>query len=246
MFAFFYLYFCTMSTKTINIIKGLIFICIALYLAFTFNSSLANFVSKVPFVGWVVGSITLRLVISFAFARGVQLVYKLFTDGRRSFLVLMVGALLGFTIVFIAQPIYSIDYGNFGTQDLKVDIDKLKEETNNQFDLNSKPALVVYFSTNCGSCIETANKIGELQLMIDFPQVIALFPGTLEDATAFMNENKGANFKYHMIDNDIYFQEAADYGFPSIFLVDKNGETVQHWEGSLMNFTALDMINKYN
>jgi len=234
-----------MSTKTINSIKGIAFVLISLYLAFTFTDSLANFVSKVSIIGWVKGSLILRLVVSLGFARGIQLIYKTITAGKKSSLVFLIATLVGFTVVFIAQPIYTTDYGNLGTSDLSLDITKLKEETNNEFNLSSKHALVIFFSTNCGTCKEMSNKIGQLQSTGNFPQVIALFPGSNIDAITFMNENKGGNFKYHMIDNDTYFQETANFVFPSIFLIDKKGETIQHWEGSLMNYTAFDLINTY-
>lgn len=234
-----------MSTKLINIIKGIVFIAIALFLAFTFNTSLTNFVSKVPFIGWVTGSILLRAVVSLAFARGVQLIYKAVTENKKSVLVFSIATLVGFTIAFIAQPIYNIDYGNLGDTTLTVDIEKLKEETNGEFELNSKHAVVIYFSTNCGSCKEMSKQIGELQKTNNLPQVIALFPGSIENAVEFLNENNGERFTYYMIDNDHYFQEAADYSFPSIFLVDKEGVTIQHWEGSLMNYSAFDLINEY-
>jgi|GEM_PF-1349857 len=234
-----------MSTKTINVIKGIAFVLISLYLAFTFTDSLTNFVSKVSIIGWVKGSLILRLIVSLGFARGVQLIYKAIVTGKKSFLVFLIATLVGFTIVFIAQPIYTTDYGNLGTSDLSLDISKLKEETNNEFNLNSKHALVIFFSTNCGTCKEMSNKIGQLQSTGNSPQVISLFPGSNVDAITFLNENNGGNFKYHMIDNDTYFQEAANYSFPSIFLIDKNGKSIDHWEGSLMNYTAFDLINAY-
>jgi hypothetical protein len=234
-----------MSTKTINLIKGICFLLISLYLAFTFNDSLSNFVSKVSVVGWVTGSVILRLVISLAFARGIQLVYKSFTKNSRSILVFSIGTLVGFTIVFIAQPIYAIDYGSFGTTDFSINMEDLSKEVGEDISLNDKDALVVFFSTNCGSCIEMSNKIGKLQAMEKSPQVIALFPGKEEDAIDFMNTNNGTGFRYYMIDNDTYFQEAANYVFPSIFLVGKDGKTIQHWEGNLMNYTAFDLLNTH-
>ena len=234
-----------MSTKKINSIKGIVFLIISLYLAFTFNEALINFVSKVTLVGWVTGSIILRIVISLAFARGIQLIYKGVTANEKPMLVFSIATLVGFTIVFIAQPIYTIDYGNFGTTDLSINLEELEEEVNTEFDLKSKEALIVFFSTNCGTCMEVSNKLGTLQAMGNTPQIIALFPGDEADAIHFMNTNKGTGFSYFMIENNTYFTEAADYAFPSLFLIDKSGSTIQHWEGSLMNYTAFDLINTY-
>ena len=115
-----------MNTKTINLIKGILFIGISVYLAFIFNDALANFVSKIQFIGWVKGSIILRIVISLAFARGLQLILKAFEVKIKSILILFIGTLIGFTICFIAQPIYNTDYGNFGTTDLSIQIEDLK------------------------------------------------------------------------------------------------------------------------
>jgi len=234
-----------MKTTTLNSIKGILFIGISIYLAFTFNDALTNFVTKIPFIGWVKGSIILRIVISFSFARGLQLLFKSFSIRIKSIFVVSIGALLGFTICFIAQPIYNTDYGTFGTTELSIQLDDLKNETTTEFSLNKKPALVVFFSTNCGSCKEMSIKIGELQSMGNAPQIITLFPGTEADALAFMNENGGQNFDYYMIDNDEFFMKTADYSFPSIFLVNGKGETIQHWNGALMNYSAFDLIESY-
>jgi thioredoxin-related protein len=234
-----------MSTKTIQVIKGIIFLIISLYLAFTFNNSLSNFIGKIPIVGWVKGSIVLRLVISLGFARGVQLVYKGITQNQKPFLVFSIATLVGFTIVFITHPIYNVDYGNYGNSNLTIDLDGLNEKVDKEISLKSKNALIVFFSTDCSTCIEMSNKIGNLQDLGNTPQIIALFSGEEADAIHFLSTNKGTNFEYFMVENEDYFLEAADYSFPSLFLVDKKGSLIQHWEGTLMNYTAFDMINDY-
>ena len=115
-----------MNTKRINLVKGFLFIGISVYLSYIFNDALVNFVSKIPFTGWVKGSIILRIVISLAFARGLQLILKAFEIKIKSILILFIGTLIGFTINFIAQPIYNTDYGDFGSEKLKIDISELE------------------------------------------------------------------------------------------------------------------------
>lgn len=234
-----------MSTKTIQIIKGIVFLVISLYLTFTFNDSLSNFVAKISVVGWVMGSIILRVVLSLAFARGVQLTYKGLFPSKRPILVFSIGVLVGFTVSFFAQPIYNVDYGHYGNSKLTLNLGELRQEVGQELSLNNENALIIFFSTDCSTCIEMSNKIGHLQEMGNTPQIIALFSGEETDAIKFLNTNKGTKFKYYMVNDFDYFLESADYSFPSLFLVDKNGEAIQHWEGTLVNYSAFDLINTY-
>jgi thioredoxin-related protein len=233
-----------MKKKSIEIIKSVLFLGIALYISIFFNDSLANLVRKAP-TGWVLSSIVLRIIISLSFARGFQLAVKVLRPKIKSFLIFIAATLIGFGISFSFQPIYNTDYGNFGTTKKSINIDNLKLETNQEFNLNGSNSIITFFTTDCSHCMEASKRLGYAQSIGNTPQIIALFPGNIDDTENFLDKNNGQHYKIHIIDNDTFFGETAGGSFPSIFLVDKNGATIQHWFGDGLNYSALDLIEKY-
>ena len=128
---------------------------------------------------------------------------------------------------------------------MSIVIKDLKKETDNQFNLNGNNAIIAFFTTDCPHCQDASKKLGSAHAKGKTPQVFALFPGNLKDTERFNQENNGQNFITFMIDNDAFFGETAGGSFPSIFLVDKDGNTIMHWFGDTMNYTALDLIENY-
>ena len=218
---------------------------IAIYIAISFNSSLANLVQRSG-ISWVTSSIILRAIISLSFARGFQLFIKSIQPKFNSLLIFAIGILIGFLISFGAQPIYNTDYGNYGITEMIIDIPELKIQTNNQFDLNSKPAIIAFFTSTCSHCKDASKKLGFIHTIGNSPQIISIFPGSKEDTENFISENNGNSFIYHLINNDKFFIETAGGSFPSVFLVDKEGNTIQHWFGDELNYSALDLIKTHN
>lgn len=233
-----------MKNNSITLIKAILFIGISLYLSYTFNESLANLVSKTP-IGWVKGSILLRLVISLSFARGAQLLLNSFKLKFNSILTLFVGTLIGFGISFGLQPIYNTDYGNWRTENMTLDITQFQENCTTHT-LQNEAELYLFLSTNCPHCKNVSKKMGYLQKQGKAPTVNAIFTGTSEDAKAFLMDNDGQNFNLHFIENDSIFGSFSKGRYPSIYLLDKNQNTARHWFGGALNYSGLDLIESTN
>ena len=229
-----------MKNNLITILKAVIFIGISLYLSFKFNDSLANLVAKTP-IGWVKGSILLRLLISFSFARSAQLLLNSFSLKFNSVLTLFIGAVIGFGISFGLQPIYNTDYGNWKTENMILDITQFQENCSTHT-LQNEAELYLFLSTNCPHCKNVSRKMGYLQKQGKVPSVNAIFTGTSDDANAFLMDNDGQNFKLHFIENDSVFGSFSGGRYPSIYLLDKNQNTAGHWFGGALNYSGLDLI----
>ncbi|MGV6860432.1 MAG: TlpA family protein disulfide reductase [Putridiphycobacter sp.] len=233
-----------MKKNLVNSIKGILFIGIAIFLGLKFESSLFNLIGKLPLIGWVKGSILLRLIISLSFARGLQLIVKMLTHKIKPALVLLVGVFLGFGVSFLT-PIYSTDYGNLGQTDFALDLNLLNTETNNFLNQNNKPALVAFFTSTCPHCKAASEKLGLMQKNGNIPQVFAIFPGTKEDTERFIQNHNAQTFYNVILQNDDAFLELSGGSFPSIFLLDEKGNTIKHWYGDEMNYNALDYISTF-
>lgn len=225
------------------LIKAILFIGISIYLSYKFNDSLDNLAIKSP-IGWVKGSIILRLLISLSFGRGIQLIFKYFNIKLKPILVLFIGALIGFGISFGLQPIYNTDYGNWQSENMTIDMENFQKNCSTHT-LSDEPELILFLSTNCPHCKDISNKLGKLQKQDITPKINAVFSGTPEDAQSFLTENNGQNFYLHFIDDDIIFNSFSGARYPSIFLIDGNKNTVAHWFGGALNYNGLDLIESY-
>jgi len=231
-----------MTKQKINIVKAILFICISVYLAFTFDKALTNMIMKLPF-GWVVSSIILRLFITLAFARGVQLVILFFKQDFSSILGFIIGVPLGFAVSFIT-PIYNTDYSDLSSTSTSLNIEELNLHINNSIQSDGKTKVVAFFTTSCPHCKVASQKVGSMVIGKKSPLVYAIFPGTKKDTEVFINQNKGQNFKSILLTDQDYFIKASEGAFPSIFLIDGKGKTIKHWVGEL-SYSALDYISKY-
>ncbi len=231
-----------MTTSKLNIIKGILFIGLSIFLAFNFGNSLNNLVARLP-LGWVASSIILRLFICLAFARGLVLILKEIKPTFKAIYGYLIGIVLGFGVSFIT-PIYNTDYTELNVTPLTLDFETLQLQTNHSIELNNKPAVIVFFSTSCPHCYATSKLLGTMANAQKGPQIIALFPGTKEDTERFLKNNKGQNFKSIIIQDKSYFSDVTQGSVPSIFLIDKEGHTVKHWSGEL-SYSALDYILNY-
>lgn len=206
------------------------------------NDILFFIVSKIG-LSWLITSILIRILVIVFFAIAVHRLIKIFKRFRNAkfIYVLLICLLPGFGISFIT-PIYVTDYGDF-SDDFKLNnITELENQTNSKLLPETGYALVAFFSTTCPFCKEESKKLGT---NIDAGQKItvnAIFPGTDEDTKKFLEENKGEKFNYFLLDNDPLFIDLSGGTFPSLFLIDSNGETIKHWQGDALNYSSLDYL----
>jgi thiol-disulfide isomerase/thioredoxin len=231
-----------MTKKKIIIAKAILFIIISVYLAFIFDKALSNMIIKLPF-GWVLSSILLRIFITFAFARGFQLIITSFKNKFNSFLGFLIGVPLGFIVSFIT-PIYNTDYSDLSSTNTLLNVEEFNLHTNNSITSDGKPKVVAFFTTSCPHCKIASQKIGSMTMANKSPMVYAVFPGTKKDTEVFIKQNKGQYFKSILLKDQNYFIKASEGAFPSVFLIDGNGKTIKHWVGEL-SYPALDYILKF-
>ncbi|MFK8046128.1 MAG: peroxiredoxin family protein [Crocinitomicaceae bacterium] len=229
------------SNKIVSITIGVVFIGIAVYLAINLIDVSQNLIAKTG-IGWVAATIVTRALVCFSFARGIQIILKSLTPKINSILVFIGGLVLGFAISFLS-PIYQSDYGDFSTTDLTIDHKGLTEITNGKYQIKKQPHIIVFFTTNCPHCKEASERLGFLSQLGKLPPIVAIFPGNKENTQKFLAKHKGQTYEYYRLDeNEDFFLDNSGAGFPSVFLINEKGETVKHWFGDLLNYSALDYL----
>ena len=207
-----------------------------------FENAIVFLVSKLG-LGWVFSSVLLRVLVIVLFSVSLYQFFQLSQRlaRLRFWLVLLIGLLPGFGISFIS-PIYVTDYGMFGDDLILTDINELETSTGQKILSDGKYTLVAFFTTTCPHCQAASKRIG---VNFDGGQLIpvtAIFPGSEGDTQKFLETNHGENFNALIIDNDDLFLKTSNGVFPSIFLIDKSGKTLNHWIGEELNYTGLDYL----
>ena len=228
------------AKQILSLLTGIVFIAIAVYLSIDLVEVSKKLIARIH-IGWVSSTIVSRLLVCLSFGRGLQLILQVLTPKLKGVLTFFIGFIAGFGVSFIS-PIYESDYGIYDGEKLSIDHSGLSDLTDGAYQIKKEPYLVAFFTTTCSHCKEASGKIGFMSQLDRMIPVIAIFPGSEEDAQKFIKDNNGAFFEYHTIQDDEFFIENSDGSFPSIFLINEKGETVQHWFGDLLNYSALDYL----
>ena len=223
-----------------KLVLSLTFLALSILAAVFYDSVLQFFVGSLK-SGWVFGSFYIRLIVIIFFTISLYLFFSLFQKTRKiKFVYVFLIALLpGFGVSFI-KPIYTVDYGMFDDP-IELDVDALSAATDGAFELNGQRTIITFFSTNCPHCMETSKRLGINQKAGQEVEVNAFFPGTPEATDKFIKANNGKDFNTYLIDNDSIFMVLGNYVFPSVYVVDAEGNTESHWSGEL-NYSAMDYI----
>lgn len=225
----------------LKIIIGLAFIGIALLIGIQYYYTLFLFVTSFG-AGWVFSSIFIRVLAMIFTIIGLNLIFKTFERSAKMKFgwTALIGAVVGFGISFIT-PIYNSDYGDFSdTETLNFEV--LDSLAPNVISDTQQHKVISFFSTDCGHCKTTAFFLGINQEAGQNIPVYAFFNDYLENVESFLEENSGVNFKSHIIGDMNAFLHLSGAIFPSVFLLDENNQTVKHWSGDVVNYTALDHL----
>lgn len=230
------------AKRILSLVLGIVFIGIAIYIAIYLTDVSKNLIEKLGF-GWVMATIVARTLVCLSFGRGLQLIVQSFAPHIKGIIVFLIGFVLGFGFSFLS-PIYQSDYGDFSTVDniISVDHQGLTELTNGNYQIKNQPYILVFFTSTCSHCKAASKNIGYLSQLGKMPPIIAVFPGNEENTRTFLNENNGQTFEYYRISDEQFFIENSGAAFPSIFLINEKGETMKHWFGELLNYSALDYL----
>lgn len=225
----------------LKITIGLLFIGLAMLIGMQFYYTLFVFVTALK-SGWVFGSIFVRLLVIIFTIIGLNLIFKSFekTATLKYIWTVIMGAILGFGISFIT-PIYNSDYGDFSDSET-LNFEVLDSVAADVIKESPEQKVVAFFSTDCGHCKTTAFFLGINQEAGQSIPIYAFFNDYLDNVEVFLNENNGANFRTHIIGDMNQFLHLSGAIFPSVFLLDEYNNTIKHWSGDVVNYTALDEI----
>ena len=225
-----------------KILLSLLALGIAVIIPVFFEELLALFVTKLS-AGWVFSTIYIRILVIIFFAVFLNLLFSNFEKTRKIkfWVVFLIAIVPGFGLSFIS-PIYEGDYGYVQKEDLpQLNIEQLKEATQDQLEIEKEYEIIAFFTSTCPHCMSTSKKLGmNISAGQEIP-VTAMFPGDKASAEGFLSANGGEAFTYFVIEGEPFAMNAGG-SFPSTFLVNKKGETVNHWRGDVLNYSALDHL----
>ena len=192
--------------------------------------------------GWVFTTLFLRFLNVIVLTIGLRYLFSIWpkTAKFKLWLLFLIALLPGLGISFIA-PVYQGDYGTTSYSENKLDIEQLKSATNNKFGLKEGYQIVAFFDVGCPHCKRLSHKFG---VNLDAGQkvpVTSFFPAEKDAVDNFLHENNGESFTAFSIPDSVFIANAG-ISFPSTYLIDKEGKTVKHWIGDLVNYTALDEL----
>lgn len=194
-------------------------------------------------MGWVFSTVYIRFLVIIFFTLFLNILFSYSNKLKKIkfWIVFLIALGPGFGISFIS-PIYQGDYGYNQNPDLiDLNIAELENATNNEFELNDGNQIIAFFTSGCPHCKHLSQKLGKnIQAGQELP-VIAFFPGIKENSDSFITENGGEEFSKYTVADSVFMNNAGIV-YPSTYLVDKNGKTINHWTGDVINFSTLDFF----
>lgn len=226
----------------IRLLICLILLTLSVVIPIYYNSILDWLILNVG-LGWVFGSILIRIIVIVLVTIALFNLKKAFSNLSKvkSWIIIAVSLPVGFGISFI-QPIYNVDYGILGDEMQLENISALTAETGVTLANDSEHTLVAFFTSSCPHCMAASEKLGLNITAGQKVPVYSFFPSTKEDAENFLKHHNGEKFTYGLVTNDSLFLALSGATFPSIFLIDKNGKTLNHWVGDELNYSGLDLL----
>ena len=219
------------------------FVCLGIITPLFFNDLLFTIIKNTG-IGWVITTILIRLFVIISFICAFKFLFSAFEATRRikNWIIWIIGITIGFLIAFAIAPIYQTDYG-LNNDGIKLDnIANLKMATGATFSNDSETTVIAFFTTTCPFCMSACQKLGMNLNAGQTLKVDLFFPGNREDTNQFLENNNGTQFNSHLIADEDIFIEYAGFVFPSIFVINAQGETIYHWVGDEMNYSALDYL----
>lgn len=192
-------------------------------------------------MGWVFSTIFLRvlvIILTAVFIKKTLSIFKRTREWRTIWSVLM-ALPIGFGISFIA-PIYNSDYGDQSDEMILEATPLLEISTD--YERPEQRHLVAFFDTHCNHCLNVASKLSINQRAGQSIAINAFFSAQKSDIDMFIEDVKGDQFIIHELMNLGVFMDASGFELPSVFLLDRDGSTMKHWAGDVLNYSSLDYL----
>jgi len=224
-----------------RLILASIFIGISVLIPFKFYYLLFTLVIDLN-SGWVFGTFFIRALVIIFFTIGLHLIFSHFkkTQKIKFIYTLLMSLLPGFGISFI-QPIYNVDYGLYSTE-YKLDYEDFKMTTGELLDNEKNNHIIAFFTPDCGHCQTASYLIGINEMAGQEINTYAIFNSDMASIQKFLGDNQGDEFFAHNIGDMDKYLYYSEFEFPSIYLLDSEGTTLNHWTGDMFNYSALDYI----
>lgn len=228
--------------RFLKLFIGLISLTLSLLIAPYFYETLYFLVEKIG-LGWVFSSILLRLLAIVFLIVGSKLIINSVTSKSiKTWIFILAGSAIGFGYTFAIAPIYDVDYF-MHSDDLDFEhLNELSEETNQSFQRIEGYQVLAFLDVGCSHCMVAAQRLGVNFRSGQKIPIHLFFNGDEANTTHFRQTQHVEELTYHMLTSEREFIYFAGYEFPSVFLIDPNGEVVYHWVSEKLNFNALDYL----
>lgn len=196
-------------------------------------------------LGWVFGTILLRLASMVFFGLALHSIFKIIkrTSNIRLWLSLAIAAIPGFFISFAVYPIYDIDYGMLNDNLEIPPVSELNRLTQGEYEHEGAHQVIAFLDVGCNHCEVACRKLAAAQLKNPELDIHIFFSEEKKYVDHFLERNNGLELTHHYLASQHQFINFAGFEFPSIFVVGPDETTLYHWVGSHMNYTALDYLN---
>lgn len=232
-----------MNKSLLSLLLIIAYLGLATFVSLNFVDVLKFLVLKLS-LGWVIGTIAVRLIVMVLFVLAVHRILSLFPKEKRlkDYWAILIGIGPGFLLSFALFPIYNADYGML-SDNLKIEhFEELSADSYNSYEHLSEKKVIAFIDIGCGHCREACHKFSLIkQQNEELPFYLFFYNDTIyvED---FIETYANNEFKAYYLKSNEAFVKYAGYEFPSIFYVDENSESVYHWVGDKMNYTAMDYL----
>src|SRR5690606_30754285 len=102
--------------------------------------------------------------------------------------------------------------------------------------------LLAFLDVGCSHCQEAARRLGTNYRADQKVPIHLFFNGDVADINHFRTQNNVTELTHHQLPSLSSFFYFAGYEFPSIFLINPEGEVEYHWTGQSLNYNAMDYL----
>jgi hypothetical protein len=180
------------------------------------------------------------------FIVGLKYLLKIFalTKNIKTIWIILIGMGPGFLISFVLFPIWTTDYGML-TDDLTItDFEALEKASANSYEDVDEKKVLAFLDVGCDHCQEACRKFTYVKDQNENLPIYLFFYNDSVYVDHFIEEFGDNRFRGYHLDSHQSFLNFAGFEFPSIFYVNEQSESVHHWVGDKLNYTALDYLSR--
>lgn len=148
--------------------------------------------------------------------------------------------------VYILNPVFPIhitDSFEFENGKMEEEYFETEEEQEVLAEITKGKKLVVFFSTSCGHCALTAQKLMVAKQVKNFPPIKVFYFGPEEEVELF-HKHTNTNFDYFVFyKTDLFKMTEGSVPYAKLM---KNGVVLKNWSGGEFNYKVLQNLTEQN